>query len=438
MPTSRPGGALTVFPEGFIGNAVDQTMLIRAGVPGYRHHHQARPRVVGAVGLSGVLKAVHPRRLPGWSLPGRDPAVAVPVPPVSVRRSRRRPACLRPRTAPAAAASPQDRLQGLLAGASRLRPAGGPRLLGAVMTGTYGGVRYDKGQEDGKRTIPDPVDGTLKWLDDRLGLAKGGRTMLDKIFPDHWSFLLGEIALYSFVVLLATGVFLSLYYVPSAADVIYHGALCPVAGREDVGRLRLERRPLLRGAQWARHTPDAPLGRRRLHRVHRRAHVPRLLHRRLPPAPGAQLDRRRDVAGPGHRQRFPRLLAARRPGVGNRYQARLLVPAFDPARRQLSRLLRLRRQLSGQRRHPSPLLHPPRAHRSVDHPGTAGRPSRTAREAEAHPIPRPRPDREQRGGLAHVPHVHLEDHRVPVHDHRGAVGTGRPGPGQPDLAVRAL
>jgi ubiquinol-cytochrome c reductase cytochrome b subunit len=67
-------------------------------------------------------------------------------------------------------------------------------------------------------------------LDDRLGIAKGGRTFLDKIFPDHWSFLLGEIALYSFVVLLATGVFLTLYYVPSQTELIYHGAYAPLRG----------------------------------------------------------------------------------------------------------------------------------------------------------------------------------------------------------------
>jgi quinol-cytochrome oxidoreductase complex cytochrome b subunit len=40
---------------------------------------------------------------------------------------------------------------------------------------------------------------------------------MDKIFPDHWSFMFGEIALYSFVILLATGIFLTLYYVPSLA-----------------------------------------------------------------------------------------------------------------------------------------------------------------------------------------------------------------------------
>ncbi len=70
------------------------------------------------------------------------------------------------------------------------------------------------------------------WLDDRVGLSKGGRTMLDKIFPDHWSFMLGEIALYSFVVLLVTGVFLTLYFDPSTKEVIYHGAYLPLRGQK--------------------------------------------------------------------------------------------------------------------------------------------------------------------------------------------------------------
>ncbi len=61
-------------------------------------------------------------------------------------------------------------------------------------------------------------------IDERFGVAKGGRVFLDKIFPDHWSFMLGEIVLYSFVVLLGTGVFLSLYFVPSVTQVIYHCA----------------------------------------------------------------------------------------------------------------------------------------------------------------------------------------------------------------------
>ncbi|HEY1444894.1 MAG TPA: cytochrome bc complex cytochrome b subunit [Acidimicrobiales bacterium] len=68
-------------------------------------------------------------------------------------------------------------------------------------------------------------------LDERLGIAKGGRVLLDKIFPDHWSFMLGEIALYSFVVLIATGVFLALYFVPSAHEVIYNGTYAPLRGQ---------------------------------------------------------------------------------------------------------------------------------------------------------------------------------------------------------------
>ena len=68
-------------------------------------------------------------------------------------------------------------------------------------------------------------------LDERFGVAKGGRVLLDKIFPDHWSFMLGEIALYSFVVLIATGIFLALYYVPSAHEVIYNGVYAPLRGQ---------------------------------------------------------------------------------------------------------------------------------------------------------------------------------------------------------------
>ena len=63
----------------------------------------------------------------------------------------------------------------------------------------------------------------VNWHDDRLGLAKMGKENLRKVFPDHWSFLLGEIALYSFVVLLLTGVFLTIWFKPSMAEVDYTG-----------------------------------------------------------------------------------------------------------------------------------------------------------------------------------------------------------------------
>ena len=62
---------------------------------------------------------------------------------------------------------------------------------------------------EAKREAFGPVGKIVGELDDRLGIAKGGRSLLDKIFPDHWSFMLGEIALYSFVILMATGIFLT-------------------------------------------------------------------------------------------------------------------------------------------------------------------------------------------------------------------------------------
>src|SRR3712207_3951548 len=65
--------------------------------------------------------------------------------------------------------------------------------------------------------------GPTKWVDDRVGLASLLRKNVRKIFPDHWSFLLGEVALFSFVILLLTGVFLTIWFKPSMAEVEYHG-----------------------------------------------------------------------------------------------------------------------------------------------------------------------------------------------------------------------
>ncbi|WP_040161794.1 cytochrome bc1 complex cytochrome b subunit [Nigerium massiliense] len=61
------------------------------------------------------------------------------------------------------------------------------------------------------------------WLDERVGVGKIVKFGLRKVFPDHWSFLLGEIALYSFIVLLLTGVFLTIWFKPSMAEVEYTG-----------------------------------------------------------------------------------------------------------------------------------------------------------------------------------------------------------------------
>jgi ubiquinol-cytochrome c reductase cytochrome b subunit len=69
-----------------------------------------------------------------------------------------------------------------------------------------------------------------RWFDDRLGASHFARTALNKVFPDHWSFMLGEIALYCFVVLVLTGIYLAFFFVPSDASVVYHGKYGPLRG----------------------------------------------------------------------------------------------------------------------------------------------------------------------------------------------------------------
>ncbi|WP_237293078.1 cytochrome b [Streptomyces katrae] len=67
-------------------------------------------------------------------------------------------------------------------------------------------------------------------LDARLPLGEIAKGAVRKVFPDHWSFLLGELALYSFVVLLLTGVYLSFFFDPSMRESVYHGAYGPLRG----------------------------------------------------------------------------------------------------------------------------------------------------------------------------------------------------------------
>ncbi|MFC0531708.1 cytochrome bc1 complex cytochrome b subunit [Phytohabitans kaempferiae] len=67
-------------------------------------------------------------------------------------------------------------------------------------------------------------------VDSRLGTSGVLRRALAKVFPDRWSFMLGEIALYSFVSLLLTGVYLTMFFEPSTADTVYDGAYEPLRG----------------------------------------------------------------------------------------------------------------------------------------------------------------------------------------------------------------
>jgi ubiquinol-cytochrome c reductase cytochrome b subunit len=73
---------------------------------------------------------------------------------------------------------------------------------------------------------------TGNWLDDRLHAAGGIRKQLNKVFPTHWSFLLGEVALYSFIVLLLSGTYLALFFDPSMQEVEYQGSFVNLRGLE--------------------------------------------------------------------------------------------------------------------------------------------------------------------------------------------------------------
>jgi ubiquinol-cytochrome c reductase cytochrome b subunit len=68
-------------------------------------------------------------------------------------------------------------------------------------------------------------------LDDRLGSAPWLKEALKKAFPDHWSFMLGELALYAFVFLLASGTYMAFFFHPSDTRVTYHGPVHSLDGR---------------------------------------------------------------------------------------------------------------------------------------------------------------------------------------------------------------
>ena len=72
--------------------------------------------------------------------------------------------------------------------------------------------------------------GIAGWVDDRTGAAKPVGYLMKKVFPDHWSFMLGEIAMYSMIICLITGAFLTFWFVPSAGHTVYDGSFVPLRG----------------------------------------------------------------------------------------------------------------------------------------------------------------------------------------------------------------
>jgi ubiquinol-cytochrome c reductase cytochrome b subunit len=70
------------------------------------------------------------------------------------------------------------------------------------------------------------------YLDERTSISGITKELGRKIFPDHWSFMLGEVALYSFIVILLSGTFLTFFFEPTMTEVHYDGSFVPLKGME--------------------------------------------------------------------------------------------------------------------------------------------------------------------------------------------------------------
>ena len=70
------------------------------------------------------------------------------------------------------------------------------------------------------------------YIDERTSISTAVKELGRKIFPDHWSFLLGEVALYSFVIILLSGSFLTFFFSAAMTPVEYDGSYVPLKGIE--------------------------------------------------------------------------------------------------------------------------------------------------------------------------------------------------------------
>jgi ubiquinol-cytochrome c reductase cytochrome b subunit len=91
-------------------------------------------------------------------------------------------------------------------------------------------LKHSLGKSFGARRSP--VRPAARWLDTNLGGSGLLRTELRHIFPDSWAFFLGEIAMYCFIILVVTGIFLALFFQASEAPVVYSGSYAPLHGVE--------------------------------------------------------------------------------------------------------------------------------------------------------------------------------------------------------------
>ncbi|MFI6940931.1 cytochrome bc complex cytochrome b subunit [Streptomyces sp. NPDC050418] len=85
-------------------------------------------------------------------------------------------------------------------------------------------------RSNGRPAQPAKGERLADWADGRLGIYAMAKSQMRKVFPDHPSFMLGEICLYSFIILILTGTWLTLFFEPSMIEVEYEGSYEPLKG----------------------------------------------------------------------------------------------------------------------------------------------------------------------------------------------------------------
>ena len=215
----------TGFPEGANFEDIASPLVDHPARP-QQARAARRARRLGAERDPRLLEDLHTRRLRDRAVSQADVPGAraqqrarLPVPLLDLRSVHGRDGYLRSGRSPAAAAAADDRCRRLPARRGELLGPGGAELVGRERA---------TGLSNGRQTsVLDPV----RFIDERTAAAPQMRKLMRYLFPDHWSFLLGEVALYAFLVLIATGIYLALFFDPSTAQTVYHGPYAPLDGQ---------------------------------------------------------------------------------------------------------------------------------------------------------------------------------------------------------------
>jgi hypothetical protein len=267
----------------------------------------------------------------------------------------------------------------------------------------------------------------VDFVDQRITASNWLKRNIRKVFPDHWSFLLGEIALFSFIIILLSGVFLTLWFKPSMAHIVYEGAYTPMrgVGMSEAYATTLDLSFEVRGGLLMRQVHHWGA---LIFLAAMSAHMLRVFFTGAFRKP-READRCHP-AGPGRGGRFHRLLPPRRPAVRHGPAHHRGRHARHPDRRHLRVVVPVRRRVPG-RRHHRPAL--PHAHPADPgaHPGAGHGAPHDPLVPEAHPLGRPGQDQRERRRCAVLPDLRRQGRWLPVHRHGRHRPAGRDHPDQP-------